>query len=602
MPERTDAAFDESVGDDPSDSPAARTVSGRLIRERPVDDRLSLTFAQRFGLSETAARLLAMRVETVDQAEIFLEPKLKNSLPDPLSFKEMDLAAGRLASAITGGEKVAIFGDYDVDGAASTAMVLRYLRHFGTETDFHIPHRIQEGYGPNAKAISALKERGAALLVTVDCGTLAFEAMDHARAIGFDAIILDHHAGHAQRPSSVAFVNPNRMDGDGAHSNLAAVGVTFLTLVATNAVLRKNHGFDRARLPDLIGFLDLVSVGTICDVVPLGGANRAFVAQGLRVVAGGGNPGLAALVDSAESEETVDAEKIAFQVGPRLNAGGRLGDPFMATRLLSTDDPGEALGLAERLDQLNLERRQTEREMVASALRSIEVDGGIDETVPIIIASGQDWHPGILGIVAGRLKDRFHKPSIALGIGEDGIAKGSGRSVPGFDLGAAIVDATEAGITLTGGGHPMAAGLSLNQAEIDRLRNFMYERAENGQGTPEPLVEIDLWISARAATVDLIAELDRLKPFGSGNPEPLIGLPAVKIANARVVGTNHVSARLKDRGGAMLQAIAFRQADTEIGEALLNTKNELLTVVGRLKRDTFRGELRVQLHIDDVGR
>ncbi len=581
------------------DTEPQRTVSGRVVREKTVDERLARTLAQRLGLSDIASRLLAMRVGDADEATRFLEPRLRDSLPDPLKLKEMDRAAARLAAAIQKHERIAILGDYDVDGAASTAMLLRYLRGFGLEADVHIPHRIEEGYGPNSAAITALKERGANLLITVDCGTLSFEPLDHAKALGLDVIVLDHHAGEGRRPASVAFVNPNRPDGTDELSMLAAAGVVFLTLIATNKFLREEFGQSRESLPDLMGLLDLVALATVCDVVPLKGPNRALVAQGLRVAAGGANAGLKALASVAGLNGAPGAGQYGFQLGPRVNAAGRLSDPTLGTRLLATEEPGEAMALAQRLDDLNAQRRGLESELVTAALAAIEADGGV-QSDPVIVVAGQDWHPGILGIVAARLKDRFHRPAIALGIGDDGIAKGSGRSVTGYDLGDAILEACRADITLTGGGHPMAAGLSLESAKIDALRDFLADRAAAQGSVPEPSIDIDARLSARAMNADLTAEIDRLRPFGPGNAEPLLAADGLQVSHARIVGSNHVSVQLTGLNGGRLQAIAFRQADTEIGKALLNSGGRRFDVIGRLKADEFRGQSRVQMHIEDI--
>lgn len=587
-------------GDDREPVPAPLSLRGRRIYEKAADERLTRTLAQKLGLSEITARLLALRVASLEEAEAFLSPRLRQAVPDPDCLKEMDRASKRLAAAIMAGEKVAIFGDYDVDGAASTAMLLRYLRGFGLEADFHIPDRVSEGYGPNAAAISGLRERGASLLVTVDCGTLAYEPLEHAEAIGFETIILDHHAGEARRPASVAFVNPNRPDGTDSLSMLAAVGVTFMTLIATNRALRRDHGKAADSLPDLMSLLDLAALATVCDVVPLTGPNRALVRQGLKVLNTGGNIGLAALAACAGLAGELDAEHLGYQIGPRINAGGRLGDSSLGVRLLATESASEAAALAERLDVLNRERRTMERQMVAAALATLEADEAALNEGPVIVAAGQGWHPGILGIVASRLKDRFNKPAIILGIDDEGMAKGSGRSVPGYDLGAAVIEATHAGITLTGGGHPMAAGLSLSGSSIDELRAFLAERAGGQAATPEPRTEIDAWISAGAMTLELLEDISRLTPFGTGNPEPMLGLSRVRALNARVVGSNHVSLQLAGRSGPRLSAIAFGVADMPLGTTLLAGDNTPLDVVGYLKRNEYQGRVTPQFHIRDV--
>ena len=576
------------------------SLRGQRLVERRADDRLVRALAQKHGLSEIGARLLALRIGTLEEAGDFLSPRLRTCLPDPHALKEMDRAAARLAGAIAAREPIAIIGDYDVDGAASTAMLIRYLRAFGLEAAYHIPHRIDEGYGPNEAAIGKLREQGARLLVTVDCGTLSFEPLAHARAVGFETIVLDHHAGQARRPEAVAFVNPNRPEGTESLSMLAAAGVTFMALIATSRHLRRDHGHAAEDLPDLLEWLDLAALATVCDVVPLAGPNRALVSQGLKVIGAGTNTGLAALAETAGLSGAIQADHLGFQIGPRINAGGRLGDPSLGVRLLTTDDPGEALALAERLDGLNTERRALERDMVAAALRALEADEAGFAEAPVIVTAGEGWHPGILGVVASRLKDRFGKPAIVLGI-QDGIAKGSGRSVPGFDLGAAVIEAVKSGLALTGGGHPMAAGLSLDSGGVDALRTFLTARADAAPTAGAvPRLEIDAWMSARAMGLPLLGEIERLMPFGSGNPEPMLGLSGVRPLNGRVVGTNHVSLQLGDGSGARVPAIAFGAADTPLGEALLGQDRQPLDVIGWLKRNEYNGRVTAQFQVRDA--
>jgi single-stranded-DNA-specific exonuclease len=580
-----------------------RSLGGKRWRARGGDDRLGMAIAQRLGLPEVMGRIIAARGVAPDAVERFLAPTLREFLPDPNGFKDMARAVERLRRAIERDELIAIFGDYDVDGATSAALLRRFLEAVGARVRIHIPDRRTEGYGPNNAALMALRDAGAGLVVAVDCGTTAHQPLTHAAANGLDVIVIDHHAAEPVLPPAVAIVNPNRLDDDSGAGMLAAVGVTFITVIGLNRALRVAGWYRDGRVePDLLQWLDLVALGTVCDVVPLVGLNRAFVAQGLRVMAARRNPGLAALADSGAVAERLEAYHLGYVLGPRVNAGGRVGRADLGCRLLSTADPDEARRLAAELESFNAERRAIEAEMTALALAQIEADAAGAGSV--VIAHGQGWHPGVIGIVAGRLKERYNRPACVIAW-EDGIGKGSGRSVPGIDLGAAILAARQAGLLTSGGGHPMAAGFALTEADggLDRFATFLAARigadAEGADLTPE--LGIDGLLQLVAATPELCEVLGRLGPFGSGNSEPRFVLPHCRVIKADVVGANHVRCVLAAGGGTeRLKAIAFRALDTELGPALLRSGGAALHIAGHLKADTWQGRNGVQMTIEDA--
>jgi single-stranded-DNA-specific exonuclease len=563
---------------------------------RAADDRLALALAQRHALPEIVARVLAARGIGLDDAKDFLNPTLRALLPDPSVLRDMDRAADRIARAVTAGEGIAIFGDYDVDGATSTALLTRYLRAVGVEPQIHIPDRIAEGYGPNAQALEKLRAGGAGLVVTVDCGTTAFEALEGAMGSGLDVVVIDHHTAEPRLPKVAAVVNPNRLDQDPGLGQLAACGVVFLALVALNRVLRRAGLFANRPEPDLMALLDLVALGTICDVVPLTGLNRALVGQGLKVMAQRRNIGLAALADVARVTETVDAYHAGYLLGPRINAGGRIGRADLGARLLATEDREEATRIAALLDEHNVDRKTVEADVMAKAIAQAEAAAA----GPVILVSGEGWHPGVVGIVAGRLRERYGRPACVVGF-EGGIGKASGRSVPGVDLGAAVIAARQAGLLLSGGGHRMAAGFTVRQDLIADLHTFLSSHID-GQGDAPmvPVVELDGTLVVEAATVALAETLAKLGPYGAGNPEPRFALPRVRVVAASVVGSGgHVACTLVGPDSGRLRAIAFRCADQPVGQALLR-RDALVHVAGTLRLDRWNGNLRVQLFIEDV--
>ncbi|HOV05145.1 MAG TPA: single-stranded-DNA-specific exonuclease RecJ, partial [Kaistiaceae bacterium] len=533
----------------------ARSVTGRTWRDR-LDrgtTNTALAIAERFDIPELVARVLAARGVGLAEAEGYLDPTLKGLLPDPARLTDMEAAAARIADAVERRESIAVFGDYDVDGATSSALLGRFLRALGVEPRIYIPDRIFEGYGPNPAAIDALADDGAGLIVTVDCGVTSFEALERARARGVDVVVLDHHQVGETLPPAVAIVNPNRADDLSGEEHLAAVGVSFLAAVAINRELRRRGFFAGRAEPDLLALLDLVALGTVADVVPLRGVNRAFVVKGLVPLRRRANPGLAALQDVARLTGPAAPYHLGFLLGPRINAGGRIGDAALGARLLMCDDPDEAAAIALRLDQLNAERQAIEAETLAAADAEAAAEIGDGPGPSVLVTVGADWHPGVVGLVASRLKDRWRRPTFAVAMaGETGT--GSGRSLPGVDLGRAVRDAVTAGILEKGGGHAMAAGITVRRGALIEFRAFLEERlgADVAAARSRDALKIDGAMTAAGASLDFMATIERAGPFGAGHPEPVFAFPAHRVAFADRVGQNHIRLSLSSSTGASL--------------------------------------------------
>ncbi|MEE8228147.1 MAG: single-stranded-DNA-specific exonuclease RecJ [Kiloniellales bacterium] len=580
-----------------------RSLLGRRWESRCGDLRLAAALSQRHGLPEIVGRVLAGRGVALEEAESHLNPTLRRLMPNPSQLKDMDRAVARLVAAIEGQETIAVFGDYDVDGATSAALLKRFLAAIGVPLRVYVPDRRAEGYGPNAPALLRLKAEGVSLVITVDCGTTAHESLAVAAEAGLDTLVIDHHAAEPRLPPAYAVVNPNRLDEDGHLGQLAAVGVTFVFLVGLNRALRDGGWYGRAGQtePDLRAWLDLVALGTVCDVVPLTGLNRAFVAQGLKVLAGRGNVGLAALCDAARVDERPGTYHAGFILGPRINAGGRVGQSDLGAQLLATDDPGEAARLAEQLDGLNAERRRIERDVLDQALAQIEATAA--EARGLVMAVAEGWHPGVIGIVASRLKERTNLPSLVVAL-ENGVGKGSGRSVPGVDLGAAVIAARQSGLLINGGGHPMAAGLTVAEDRVEALRAFLDERLSRriAEIQYRPSLGIDGALQPGGARSDLVEVLEQVGPYGAGNPEPRFAIPEARVAAAQVVGENHVRCTITGSDGSRLKGIAFRALDGALGPALLRTGGLPLHLAGKLRRDAWAGGQAVQFIIEDAAR
>ncbi|MGA8761135.1 MAG: single-stranded-DNA-specific exonuclease RecJ [Stellaceae bacterium] len=576
-----------------------RSACGRRWRLRSGNSEGQI-IAERLGLPEIIGRVLAQRGIDLDHAPWFLAPRLRDQLPDPSQLLDMDVAAGRLTRAVREGETIAIYGDYDVDGATSAALLTRFFDAVGARSRIYVPDRLREGYGPNAPALRLLREEGASVVVTVDCGTTAHQPLAEAAQCGLDVIVIDHHVAEPLLPVATALVNPNRLDEASPYGYLAAVGVAFLLVIAVNRALRATGWYAGARgEPDLLGWLDLVALGTVCDVVPLTGLNRAFVAQGIKVAQQRRNCGLDALATIASVNEPIDAYHLGFVLGPRVNAGGRVGAADLGARLLSTDDPASAAELARRLDALNAERRDIEASTLAAAIPAVEAE---PQSPVLSFAVGADWHPGVIGIVAARLRERYERPACVVAVA-DGIGRGSGRSVPGLPLGPAVIAARQAGLLVNGGGHAMAAGFTVASDKLAALREFLVERLGDGldRETLVPELAIDGALSVAAVQPALIAQLEQLAPFGAANPEPRFVFPTVRVAHWEPVGSGHLRCLLADPlDRARLSAIAFRAAETPLGHFLAETRGVAIHIAGHLRRDTWRGSDAVQLVIDDA--
>jgi single-stranded-DNA-specific exonuclease len=556
----------------------------------------ALAIAQQLGLPELLGRILAARGVAPDQAAVFLKPTLRALLPDPFHIKDMDKAARRIADAIMAREPIAIFGDYDVDGATSSALLIRYLRSFAITPLVHIPDRMKEGYGPNTPALLAFKERGASIVITVDCGTMAFEPLAAAKAAGLDVIVADHHKGDAQMPDAYAVVNPNRADETSPHTQLAACGVTFLLMVAVNQRLKA----EGVATPDLLAFLDLVALGTICDVVPLTGANRALVTQGLKVLRERGNAGVAAAMDVASLAEAPGTYHAGFIIGPRINAGGRVGKSDLGVRLLATDDPQEAASIAQQLNQFNAERKAIESLVLEEAMRDASA---LPATDSMIVVARQGWHPGVIGIVAGRLKDHFHKPTAVIAL-SGGTGKASARSVAGLDLGALVVAATHHGLLLGGGGHAMAAGFTVAEAQLEPLKAFFNSQLAAHAVPRERILHLDGTVSLAAITPEFIRMADSAGPFGAGNPAVRLQLSQVRVVHSAIAGDGHIRAILSETGlgagAGSLKAMAFRSLGTPLGDALMQPSRPALHIAGHARLNIWQGKEKADFFIDDV--
>ncbi len=579
-----------------------RSLSGRRWRERAAEAdtvrRLQLTH----GLAEPLARALASRGVAHDQGELFLNPTLKALFPDPSCFADMDRAAEVLVDALERKRPMVVFADYDVDGASSAAQLVRWYRAMGHELPIYVPDRIIEGYGPSPAAFRRLKDDGAELVITVDCGAAAHDALACAAQIGLEVVVIDHHLMRGDEiPKVAALVNPNRPDCGSGQGHLAAAGVTFVLLAALNREARRRGLFGDRPEPDLRQWLDLAAMGAICDVTQLVGFNRALAAQGLKIMSAWRNPGLKALLEVAKGEGPASVFHVGFILGPRINAGGRIGRSDLGARLLSCDDPEEVRALAEELDGLNASRKEVEREVVEAAVAVIEREMNQPDQ-PCLLVAADGWHPGVIGIAAGRLRERYRKPVIVVGIDRAAnVGKGSGRSQPGVNLGRAVQAAYDEGLLLAGGGHAMAAGLSVRPEAIPELRAFLNERlaAESEAAAADDCLEVDALVTTAGCSRVLWQDFQRLAPFGPGNPEPVFAAADVRIERPMALRGGHVRCTLVDSTGAKLKAIAWRVEDTDLGRRLL-VEGGAIHVVGRLKPDDWQGREGVQLEIEDA--
>ena len=578
------------------------SLGGKAWRWRSAN--MALDGSQASLDNDLVSQLLLSRGVAPDDLERHRAPSLRNFLPDPSHFRDMDAAAERLAQAILGRESITIYGDYDVDGATSAALLLRLIAMLGHEADYYIPDRLLEGYGPSGEALVRLAQQGSSLIVTVDCGAMAHEALAMARDSGADVIVVDHHKCSPQLPPAAALVNPNRLDeGDeaAAHGHLAAVGVAFLLAIATVRTLRQRGHFESREEPDLFSLLDLVALGTVADVAALKGLNRAMVSQGLKIMARRENIGMAALIDASRLNRAPTCSDLGFALGPRINAGGRVGESSLGVRLLTTSDPDEARAIAQQLSALNEERRAIE----AAVQEEAEAQIAGQHNRAVMVLAGRGWHPGVIGIVAGRIKEKTGKPAIVVALDDDEQAhgKGSGRSIAGVDLGAAIIAAREEGLLVAGGGHAMAAGLTIESGKVGALAEWLDARLgrEVAEASASQALLLDLALAPGGLTPNLVKTLEQAGPYGMGWPGPRVAVGPVRAVKADVVGKDHVRLIVAGADGARFKAIAFRTAESELGQSLLHgARDRWLWLAGRARIDDWGSHPSAELHIEDA--
>lgn len=569
---------------------------GREWIQRHFDERDALAIGQRNNLDSIVAQLISARGIKCEDADTFLSPTLKDLLPNPSDFKDMDVCVDRIINAIQGKEKITIYGDYDVDGATSTSLFLRFFRMVCVEVGFYIPDRKIEGYGPNIEAFRKLKAEGVDLIITVDCGTVSYAQIQYAKEIGLDVIVVDHHAGEPELPNCVGVINPNRFDEDSPYTYLAAVGVSFLVCIAINRQLRSLDFFTTKAEPNLISLLDVVALGTVCDVVPLVGLNRAFVAQGLKILQSRQNTGIRMLVDSCGIDKKINTYHLGYVIGPRINAGGRVGTSTLGTQLLSSDNLEVVAPIVEQLNAFNEERKIIQDEVLQAALAQV------DEAEPIIIVHGDGWHQGVIGIVAGRLKETFNRPTFVISfLGEEG--KASGRSIPGFDMGQVIHHACQKSVLVQGGGHPMAGGFSVMKHKLEDLKLLMkelfYKKLNDAHLKPQ--LELDGVLTLQSASLNLIESIEQVGPFGSGNPAPKFAFKDVQISYSKIVGEKHVKCSLLNpHSQESVDAMAFNAMDTDLGPFLLKNTKTAINLAGSIKINSWGGKERVSITIDDA--
>ncbi|MAW86489.1 MAG: single-stranded-DNA-specific exonuclease RecJ [Phyllobacteriaceae bacterium] len=582
-----------------------QSASGLAWRSRlgPVEENAALAMAQTHGIDDLVARVMAGRGVTLEEAQGFLQPTIRALMPDPSSLTGMDEVAARIAAGILGGERIAIFGDYDVDGAASSALMSRYLRHYGVPHEIYIPDRIFEGYGPNPAAMRELRARGASLIVTVDCGSNSIEAIAAASDAGADVVVLDHHQIVGALPeAALGVVNPNRDDDLSGQGHLCAAGVVFLALVRVSAMLRARIGVRPP--PDLLSMLDLVAMATVCDVVPLKGINRAFVSRGVQVARRLETPGMAALAEVARIGEPVAPWHFGFALGPRINAGGRIGDAALGSRLLASDDPAEAREIAARLDMLNRERQAMEQAMLEEARAQADAELMHGNGPAVLVTESTEWHPGIVGLIASRLKDAARRPAFAIAFDANGRGTGSGRSIPGLDLGRLVGEAVREGLLVKGGGHAMAAGITVERARLGDLRAFFEERARQAVDTlmAGQSIKVDAALSAEGANLALMDRLEQAGPYGAGHPQPVFAMPRHTVSGVQPVGNAgaHLRVTLQSQTGRRIDAMAFRAAGTPLGQFLTQSRGRMIHTAGTLGVNHWNGQMRVQYRLLDA--
>jgi single-stranded-DNA-specific exonuclease len=581
----------------------ARSVSGRRWVPRLEDERLAEAISQRYELPEILGRVMAARGVALDDAEAFLNPTIRSLMPQPSALRDMERGAQRIADAIIAKTKIGIITDYDVDGVSSGAIFKLFLKCVGSDATIHVPDRLTEGYGPSEFAVKSLKEQGCELLLTLDCGVLAHDPLAHAAELGLATIIVDHHQASEILPEAYAVINPNRQDDISGFGYLCAAGVVMILVATINKLLRAAGHYTRERPePNMLQWLELVALATVCDVVPLKGLNRAYVTQGLKIMSRRENLGLAQLSDISRLKRSPDVYALGFVLGPRLNAAGRIGHADMALELLTTKDKGRANQLAQELELLNRQRQAIEMRVVDAAVIQAEAALGKEHRASVLVVTNDNWHPGVVGLAASRLKDRYQLPSFVLASNpKKGLASGSGRSIVGVDIGAAIRAAHEAGVIVKGGGHAMAAGLTVEIAKLGALREFLEGRlASSVSGAAENTLAIDGALTATGATLDLIELLEQAGPYGAAHSSPMFAFPAHKVVYADPAGADHIRCTLASPDGSRIKAIAFRAMGTELGELLLSERKLPLHIAGRLTIDEWGAKRVPSIQIEDV--
>lgn len=574
-----------------------KSIHGKRWLLQEQNPRDTLAISQRFKISDLMASMLLKRGLDIDSAAPFLDPTLRHYMPDPSHLKDMDKGVERLIKALQNKEKIAIFGDYDVDGATSSALLCRYLRDVAYEPKIYIPQRLEEGYGPNTPALQSLKRDGYNLVIMVDCGTTAFEPLTAAAEMGQDIIVVDHHISQAALPPAAAIINPNRLDEDSPLTSLCAAGLAFMFVAAVNRSLRNQGWFQNRPIPDLMGYLDLVALGTVCDVMSLTGLNRAFVAKGLEVMTRRENLGLRALADVAGVYDRPGTYHLGFIIGPRINAGGRVGKADYGARLLSTLDGIEAHHLAQQLNEYNTDRKEIEQFVQEEALHQVE-SRNLDRH-PIIVVGNEGWHPGVIGIVAGRLKEKYHRPVCVVGFDGD-MGKGSGRSIHGVNLGNVMHTATHKGLLEYGGGHAMAAGFTVKRDQYDAFYAYLIDQLKEQVNNVDPVLELDAVLTPSGATIELVEEFKRLEPCGTGNYAPKFCMHRARVTYAERIGVNHLRCSLLGEDGSRVKAMAFRSLDTPLGNLLMARNGQYIEVAGTLKVDIWNGRKNVTFFIEDA--
>jgi single-stranded-DNA-specific exonuclease len=589
-------------------NPILKSILKQNWQQKPFDERLALTISQKCDTSDVLAKSLAIKNIQLDEVDAFLNPAIKTSLPNPFDLLDMDKAANQIINAIKNNKQITVFGDYDVDGATSSSLLKRFIDQVGGNCNIYIPDRILEGYGPNSKALIELKNKGTDLVITVDCGTTAFAPLEDAHKAGLDVIVIDHHLGALEKPKALAVVNPNRLDETFPHKNLAAVGVCFLLIVAVNKLLREDGYFQKHNItePKLLGFLDLVALGTVCDVVSLQGINRAFVAQGLKVIQSRSNLGIRNLCDIANLSEPCSAYHLGFVIGPRINAGGRIGKSDLGARLLSSNNEEEVKKIAADLDMFNRQRKDVEAKVLEEALAQVKKNKG--EKEPVIFAASKGWHPGVIGIVASRIKEKYSKPTAIIAI-DNGIGKASCRSINGVDFGSSIIEARTKGIINEGGGHAMAAGFSVDENKIEELHQFLCSQLESdvAKSNENNVFHFHSALDSTSTNMRLVKEITKLEPYGAGNSKPKFLIENLQIVEASLIGKdkNHVRCIFSNKELTgwknRIQSVCFKAMESEIGPILISkNKGKPVSVIGTLNINHWMGNQNLQVLIEDI--